>query len=83
MLRRKLGLKRKLRPHGENSAKRLKRTDAGLNDLPWKTIKRTNEASLGDFDDGILEFEEVEGVDVIYEETDTGKVAKFNVRLSR
>jgi hypothetical protein len=36
------------------------------------------EAGVG-FDDGILDFEEVEGVEVTYETTDGGRVVKFNV----
>ena len=33
-----------------------------------------------DGDDGILELEEVDNVEVVYEEEDGGKVIKFNVR---
>ena len=47
-------------------------------DLPWKVVSRPFEAGLG-LDDGILDFEEVEGVEVIYETTDGGRVVKFNV----
>lgn len=80
MLGQKLGLKRNHKSQIENSTrKKAKRTTTGLNDLPWKTIKHTSEATLGDFDDGILELEEVEGVDIEYEGTGAGKIAKFNV----
>lgn len=47
--------------------------------LPWKTVSRPIESGL-DGDEGILELEEVEGVEIIYEETEQGKVAKFHVR---
>lgn len=30
-------------------------------------------------DDGVLELEEVEGVEVVYETTEGGRVVKFNV----
>lgn len=30
-------------------------------------------------DDGILDLEEVDGVEVVYEDTDAGRVVKFNV----
>lgn len=49
-----------------------------LRELPWKTIKRPQVAGLNG-DDGILELEEVEGVEVVYEETESGRVARFNV----
>ncbi len=39
------------------------------------------EAGVGG-DDGILELEEVEDVEVVYEETEKGRVARFNVRVS-
>lgn len=53
---------------------------SSANDLPWKSVSRPLEAGIG-FDDGILDFEEVEGVEVIYENTDGGRVIKFNVRF--
>ncbi|EIN08368.1 DEAD-domain-containing protein [Punctularia strigosozonata HHB-11173 SS5] len=56
--------------------KRVKSTD----DLPWKSISRSRRAALGSGDlDGILDLEEVKGVEVVYEETDVGRVARFNV----
>lgn len=36
------------------------------------------EAGLGG-DDGILELEEVDGVEVVYETTESGRVARFQV----
>ena len=32
-----------------------------------------------DGDDGILDLEEVDNVEVLFEQTDTGRVVKFNV----
>jgi len=49
-----------------------------IDDLPWKSVSRPSETGL-DGDDGILELEEVEGVEVVYEDTSSGRVAKFNV----
>lgn len=49
-----------------------------LHDLPWKILQRPQVAGLNG-DDGILELEEVEGVEVVYEETESGRVARFNV----
>ncbi|KDQ31822.1 hypothetical protein PLEOSDRAFT_154034 [Pleurotus ostreatus PC15] len=47
--------------------------------LPWRTASRPLESGF-DGDDGILGLEEVEGVEVVYEETaDGGRVARFNV----
>ncbi|KAF7763542.1 hypothetical protein Agabi119p4_8079 [Agaricus bisporus var. burnettii] len=70
------------------SLKRKKNTGLGprkkskiqrsVDELPWKTSRRPLETGLGG-DDGILEFEEVEGVEVVYEMTEGGRVAKFQV----
>lgn len=49
-----------------------------VDELPWKTSRRPLETGLGG-DDGILEFEEVEGVEIVYEMTEGGRVAKFQV----
>jgi ATP-dependent RNA helicase DDX24/MAK5 len=46
--------------------------------LPWKTVARPSEAGMGG-DEGILEFEEVENVEIVYEETEHGRVVRFNV----
>ncbi|KAH0835852.1 ATP-dependent RNA helicase [Lanmaoa asiatica] len=46
--------------------------------LPWTSVAKPAETGL-DGDDGILELEEVDNVDIVYEETDGGKVIKFNV----
>jgi ATP-dependent RNA helicase DDX24/MAK5 len=56
--------------------KRIKSTEH----LPWKTISRPSWIASGSGDpDGILELEEVRDVEVIYEETEAGKVARFSV----
>lgn len=72
-----LALKRKIK--GGLSAPRKKaKVASNIEDLPWKTMSRPMETGL-DGDDGILELEEVEGVEVVYEETEKGKVARFKV----
>ncbi|KAI5887142.1 DEAD-domain-containing protein [Schizophyllum commune H4-8] len=62
----------------EGSRKKTKIVHKNPDDLPWKTVKRPVVAGL-DGDDGILELEEVEDVEVVYEETEGGRVARFNV----
>jgi len=71
-------IKRKLATRLTLSRKKQKVQHRNANDLPWKTVKRPTESGLGG-DDGILELEEVEGVEVVYETTDGGRVVKFNV----
>jgi ATP-dependent RNA helicase DDX24/MAK5 len=51
-----------------------------MNDLPWRSVKGPRKTDLGE---DMLEVEEVEDVEVIYEETAAGRVAKFRVRLIR
>jgi ATP-dependent RNA helicase DDX24/MAK5 len=74
--------KRKLHLANSSSRKKAKVEHRNADELPWKTVTRPFEAGMGG-DDGIMELEEVEGVEVVYETTDGGRVAKFNVRLSR
>ncbi|KAE9408744.1 DEAD-domain-containing protein [Gymnopus androsaceus JB14] len=62
----------------EHSRKRTKVKHDNSDSLPWKIVSRPIESGL-DGDEGILELEEVEGVEIIYEETEQGRVAKFNV----
>lgn len=50
-----------------------------MDGLPWKAVNRPSDTGL-DGDDGILELEEVENVEVVYEDTEGGRVMKFNVR---
>lgn len=75
--KRKLSSKKQLA-----SRKRAKVQVVSAEQLPWKTISRSADTII-DEDDGILELEEVEDVEVVYEETSAGKVAKFNVRRLR
>lgn len=71
--------KRKARPHDSSATKKIKVQHGSLDKLPWKTVARPIETGL-DGDDGILELEEVDDVEVVYEERDGGKVIRFNVR---
>lgn len=70
--------KRKTEEKTSASRKKLKIQHLSLHDLPWKTLPRPQVAGL-DGDDGIMEIEEVEGVEVMYEEMEGGRVARFNV----
>ena len=74
----KIGLKRKGTAKMSLPRKKAKFQHRSADDLPWKSVSRPSEAGIG-FDDGILDFEEVAGVEVIYETTDGGKFIKFNV----
>ena len=78
-----LGLKRKTKPSASSIAKRAKTKHVLTDDLPWKKVAKPREADLGTGLDGFLELEEVEDVDVIYEETDGGRVVSFRVRAMR
>ncbi|KAI0716537.1 DEAD-domain-containing protein [Earliella scabrosa] len=72
-----LGLKRKTKPSASSIAKRAKTKHVLTDNLPWKKVAKPREADLGTGLDGFLELEEVEDVDVIYEETDGGRVVSF------
>ncbi|KAJ3780339.1 ATP-dependent RNA helicase [Lentinula aff. detonsa] len=61
-----------------SSSKKIKVKHNNADALPWKIVSRPVDTGL-DGDDGILELEEVEGVEITYEETEQGKVARFNV----
>ncbi|KAK0237853.1 ATP-dependent RNA helicase [Armillaria nabsnona] len=77
-LSKKQGIKRKSHTKSSSSRKKIKIQHNNADDLAWTTVKRPFEAGVGG-DDGILELEEVEDVEVIYEETEKGRVARFNV----
>ncbi|KXN89342.1 ATP-dependent RNA helicase MAK5 [Leucoagaricus sp. SymC.cos] len=62
-------------------SRKKKRVERTAEQLPWKRSQRPLETGLGG-DDGILELEEVEGVEVVYEMTEGGRVAKFRVTES-
>lgn len=68
------------RKHTDNSLtrKRSKTRHKTADALPWKVVARPVEAGMGG-DDGILELEEVDDVEVVYEETEGGRVVTFNV----
>ncbi|KAK2461248.1 hypothetical protein APHAL10511_006775 [Amanita phalloides] len=69
--------KRKLNEKQRPSRKKAK-TQHTIQDLPWRKVSRPLETGIGG-DDWILELEEVEGVQVMYEETERGRVARFTV----
>ena len=73
-----MGKRKAASKKAEGSRKKTKIVHKNPDDLPWKTVKRPVVAGL-DGDDGILELEEVEDVEVVYEETEGGRVARFNV----
>jgi ATP-dependent RNA helicase DDX24/MAK5 len=54
-----------------------KKAKIHLDNLPWKTVATPNTGLDGD--EGIMGLEEVEGVQVIYEDTDAGRTVKFKV----
>lgn len=71
-------LKRKGTASSKTSPKKRARILNKCSDLPWRLVPRLLD-SAGDGDDGVLELEEVDNVRVVYEETDTGRVAKFEI----
>lgn len=71
--------KRKAHSQRQSATKKLKVRYGSLDRLPWKAVSRPVETGL-DADDGILELEEVDNVEVVYDEKDGGKVVRFNVR---
>jgi ATP-dependent RNA helicase DDX24/MAK5 len=74
------GHKRKVVLKHPTSRKKVKTQHNSTNDLPWKAVSRPFQAGTS-ADDGILEFEEVDNVEVVYEETSNGRVARFNVSV--
>ncbi|KAI6000111.1 ATP-dependent RNA helicase [Pisolithus marmoratus] len=74
----KAKLKRKASSQRSSSSKRIKASFTSVEGLPWKTVSKSVGTGL-DGDDGILELEEVDDVEVVYENTDRGQVVKFNV----
>ena len=63
-----------------NPSNKRKRNVESVNELPWKRISSRHFRSedLGD-DAGMLEIDEVSDVEVVYEEEEGGRVAKFRV----
>jgi len=78
-------LKRKLIGNSDTKPAKRRRTVQEylkLDDLAWKEVQRPSAAGI-DEAGGMLMLEEVDGVEVYYEETPKGKVAKFRqVRLT-
>ena len=72
--------KRKVKHAAGLARKKPKLRHLSANDLPWKLVSRRHEAGIDNELEGVMELEEVDGVEVVYEETDEGKVAKFKVR---
>lgn len=72
---------RKRRNVSSNShlPKKRKKEHASLDNLSWRPVACAHTAGI-EFDEGLLELEEVEGVQVVYEQTANGRVAKFLVR---
>ncbi|KAF8268903.1 ATP-dependent RNA helicase, partial [Lactarius quietus] len=63
-------------------SKKRKTRHVALGDLLWQPVVRTHVAGL-DFDEGLLELEEVAGVQVQYQQTANGRVAAFIVGDSK
>lgn len=76
----RFGVKRRA-PNFSPPKKKAKLNHVNLDDLQWKSVKFPNTTGLGG-DDGILGLEEVDGVEVLYEETGAGRTVKFNVNHS-
>ncbi|KAL7277303.1 hypothetical protein ACG7TL_009159 [Trametes sanguinea] len=76
----KAGVKRKTKPSASSIAKRVKTKHVTAEDLQWKKTAKPREADLGTGLEGFLDLEEVDDVDVVYEETEAGKVARFKVK---
>ena len=71
--------KRRSDPASQPPHKKLKTNHLTASELPWKLVPTPKEAGIGNDLDGILELEEVDDVEVVYEQTDGGKVVRFNV----
>ncbi|KAH9177578.1 ATP-dependent RNA helicase [Lactarius sanguifluus] len=63
-------------------SKKRKTRHVALDGLSWQPVVRTHAAGL-DFDEGLLELEEVVGVQIEYHQTANGRVATFTVDDSK
>ena len=63
------------------SRKKTKTQHLSPDELPWKVVNTQKTAGSSNIFDGIMELEEVEGVEVVYEGTQSGRVAKFKVSI--
>ncbi|TDL18785.1 ATP-dependent RNA helicase MAK5 [Rickenella mellea] len=80
LLSKKASLKRKLKSSSLNSSrKKSKVVPVGVDELPWKTLTRPSVSGVEE-DVGLLMLEEVEDVEVVYEDTGSGRFAKFNFK---
>lgn len=68
--------KRKRSGNANSRPRKLVKT---ADELPWRTVSRASATGF-EGDDGMLDLEEVDDVEVVYEETANGRVAKFRVR---
>ncbi|KAH9922487.1 P-loop containing nucleoside triphosphate hydrolase protein [Fomitopsis serialis] len=73
------GTKRKVKPSKLAARKKAKTAHLSVDELPWKAVARPRETSAAGAFDGMLELEEVSDVEVVYEETEAGKIIKFKV----
>lgn len=82
LVSKKNGLKRKQNSSSTSKSRKKQRKEIdSVEDLPWKKLARpTASGFVGD--DGILELEEVDDVEIVYEETENGRVARFKVCVS-
>jgi ATP-dependent RNA helicase DDX24/MAK5 len=74
-------LKRKAKPNTKSRKKAKVSTASLVDSLPWKSVAHLRTASSLEDDDCILGLEEVDNVQVIYEDTSDGRVVKFNVSM--
>ena len=74
-------LKRKAKPDIKSRKKSKVSTISLVDSLPWKSVSHLRTASSLEDNDGILGLEEVDNVQVIYEDTSDGRVVKFNVSM--
>jgi len=77
-LKRKIHSELKHATKARKNAKIVSGSSATVNALPWKTLSHAGIFGNTD-DDGILELEEVDNVQVVYEETAEGRVTTFKV----
>ncbi len=61
-------------------SKKRKTAHVSLDNLSWRPVARAHTAGI-EFDEGLVELEEVEDVQLVYEQTANGRVAKFLVRI--
>ncbi|EMD35512.1 hypothetical protein CERSUDRAFT_139322 [Gelatoporia subvermispora B] len=72
----KTGQKRKSRQPGL-PRKKAKTVHQTADELAWKTVARPREADFGAGYEALLDLEEVDNVEVVYEATEAGKVVRF------